>query len=189
MRLVRGLIGPRAQHRELVGAVDALNHIQVDLAAVVLAGVTVIAQRQRADLGQHRTDLDVAHGVERRALRQRTRRAERGQHEASQNEQTKHVRALRLAVSLSWSPPQSMIPKKPAPHLMRGAQRFSEKIMLKHQSRTTTLPMALPCSTASCAATMSVNGIVRATLFFRVLVSSMRLIVDTAAVRSAALSS
>jgi len=26
---------------------------------------------------------------------------------------------------------QSMIPKKPAPHLMRGGYRFSEKIMLQ----------------------------------------------------------
>ena len=26
---------------------------------------------------------------------------------------------------------ESMIPKKPAPHLMRGGHRFSEKIMLQ----------------------------------------------------------
>src|SRR5262249_4673919 len=29
---------------------------------------------------------------------------------------------------------QSMIPKKPAPHLMRGVKRFSEKIMLHQKS-------------------------------------------------------
>jgi len=28
-----------------------------------------------------------------------------------------------------------MIPKKPAPDLIRGAQRFSEKIMLKQEAR------------------------------------------------------
>jgi hypothetical protein len=28
-----------------------------------------------------------------------------------------------------------MIPKKPAPHLMRGGNRFSEKIMLKQRAR------------------------------------------------------
>jgi hypothetical protein len=30
---------------------------------------------------------------------------------------------------------QSMIPKKPAPDLIRGGHRFSEKIMLKQKSR------------------------------------------------------
>ena len=38
------------------------------------------------------------------------------------------ARDSRLAQSSAWS----MIPKKPAPHLMRGVPRFSEKIML-HQ--------------------------------------------------------
>jgi hypothetical protein len=31
-------------------------------------------------------------------------------------------------------PTQRMIRKKPAPHLMRGVQRFSEKIMRKPQT-------------------------------------------------------
>jgi hypothetical protein len=30
---------------------------------------------------------------------------------------------------------ESMIPKKPAPDLIRGVQRFSEKIMLKQETR------------------------------------------------------
>jgi hypothetical protein len=30
-----------------------------------------------------------------------------------------------------------MIPKKPAPHLMRGGRRFSEKIMLRNKGMVT----------------------------------------------------
>jgi hypothetical protein len=36
-----------------------------------------------------------------------------------------------VPVESAVTAPYSMIPKKPAPHLMRGGYRFSEKIMLK----------------------------------------------------------
>jgi len=36
---------------------------------------------------------------------------------------------------LSSEARKSMIRKKPAPHLMRGGSRFSEKIMLKQKDR------------------------------------------------------
>jgi uncharacterized protein YbaR (Trm112 family) len=37
-----------------------------------------------------------------------------------------------------------MIRKKPAPHLMRGGYRFSEKIMLKQKQSEMTFHLALP---------------------------------------------
>ena len=45
-----------------------------------------------------------------------------------------------------------MIPKKPAPDLIRGGNRFSEKIMLKHmmdgQSRANTMLASQPVNIA-----------------------------------------
>jgi hypothetical protein len=43
----------------------------------------------------------------------------------------KTAREFSRAVSVSHCELESMIPKKPAPDLIRGGHRFSEKIMLQ----------------------------------------------------------
>ena len=65
--LERLLVGPGAQHDELVGPVDALIDTS-RLTRVLACGVAIGVQRAGAHLGQHRADLDVGDRVERGVL-------------------------------------------------------------------------------------------------------------------------
>src|SRR5205807_6967732 len=75
---------------------------------------------------------EAADDPDRRQLGQGDRRQEGGVTDSPQSERW----SAPIFGALSFS--QSMIPKKPAPHLMRGGYRFSEKIKLQDHSSVVT---------------------------------------------------
>jgi hypothetical protein len=78
MDLERLLIGPGAEDRELIGAVDTLQHFKAEIATVLARRIAVGTQRGGANLGEDRTNLNLGHGEKRGTLRKRGGWAEQG---------------------------------------------------------------------------------------------------------------